>query len=215
MKTPHSFEPIEWELHRQGYKTILSLDEAGRGPLAGPVTIGGVIFLQKQFPIPPDHPIQGINDSKKLSEKRRESFKGIIRDFAAFYGVIHINNRLIDRHGINPATRYGVERMIDRARIAGFTPDMVIMDGNYNFARSILDSHGVPFQTYVKGDSRSISIAAASILAKVSRDHRMVAFDSLFPGYGLAGHKGYGTKAHREAIQKIGPAPIHRRSYSW
>ena len=176
---------------------IAGVDEVGRGPLAGPVVAGAVI-------LPADHEILRLNDSKKLSEKRREEMNEIIRAEAVSVGIGEVPQERIDEINILQAT---YEAM--RLALAQLDPpaDLILAD-----AVTIPDIT-TPQQAIVKGDAKSASIAAASIVAKVYRDHLMMAWDERYPLYGFASHKGYGTKAHIEAIRTYGPCPLHRRSF--
>lgn len=174
------------------------VDEAGRGPLCGPVCCAAVM-------LDPADPIEGVNDSKKLSEKKREAlYEQIIRRAAA-YNVVMIGPEEIDRLNILEATMEGM-----RQAVAGLSPPpaFALIDGNRCPAGLAL-----PAMSLVKGDGLSASIAAASILAKVSRDRYMVEMDGKYPGYGFAKHKGYGTKAHYAALDELGPCAIHRKSF--
>lgn len=176
---------------------IAGVDEAGRGPLAGPVYAAAVI-------LPDDVIIEGINDSKKLSEKKREELFEVIRERALCYAVCAVDEKRIDEINILQAT---YEAM--RGAVCGLSikPDYVLVDGNRD------PELGIPCETVVKGDSKSMSIAAASILAKVSRDRYISNMAEKYPGYGFEKHKGYGTKAHYEAIEKLGVCEIHRRTF--
>ena len=176
---------------------ICGIDEAGRGPLAGPVAAGAVI-------LPKDCTLLYLNDSKKLSEKRREELFVQIKEQAVAWCVGIVGPERIDEINILQAT---YEAMRQAVAGLGVKPDLLLND-----AVEIpgLDIMQVPI---IKGDAKSVSIAAASILAKVTRDHMMVEYDQLFPDYGFAKHKGYGTAAHIQAIQELGPCPIHRRSF--
>ena len=176
---------------------ICGIDEAGRGPLAGPVAAGAVI-------LPKDCTLLYLNDSKKLSEKRREELFVQIKEQAVAWCVGIVGPERIDEINILQAT---YETMRQAVAGLGVKPDLL-----FNDAVEIpgVDIMQVPI---IKGDAKSVSIAAASILAKVTRDHMMVEYDQLFPDYGFAKHKGYGTAAHIQAIQELGPCPIHRRSF--
>ncbi len=176
---------------------IAGVDEVGRGPLAGPVVAGAVI-------LPADHEILGLNDSKKLSEKRRTEMDRIIREQAVAIGLGVVSQERIDEINILQAT---YEAM--RLAIADLAtePDLLLVD-----AVTIPDI-AIRQNPIVKGDAKSASIAAASIVAKVFRDNLMVEYDAQFPGYDLASNKGYGTKKHIEAIRSLGPTPLHRRSF--
>lgn len=176
---------------------VAGVDEAGRGPLAGPVFAAAVI-------LPDDIIIKGINDSKKLSEKKREKLFDEICEAAEAYAVFWVDEKRIDEINILQAT---FEAM--RGAVSGLskTPSYVLVDGNQNPGLSI------PNETVVKGDSKSMAIAAASILAKVSRDRYITNISAEYPEYGFEKHKGYGTKAHYEAIEKYGICPIHRKTF--
>ena len=177
---------------------VAGVDEAGRGPLAGPVTAAAVILdLQR--------PISGLADSKALNEARREGLNEAIRDRALAFAVIFAEVDEIDRLNILGATLAAMARAVQSLDP---TPGLALVDGN---RPPIL---GCPVHTVVKGDARVACISAASILAKVARDERMRALDLRYPGYGFAGHKGYPTRAHREALQALGPTPEHRQSFA-
>lgn len=187
----------EFDLSAKKGPYIAGVDEAGRGPLAGPVYAAAVI-------LPDDVIIEGINDSKKLSEKKREELFEVIKEKALSYAVCPINEKRIDEINILQATYEAMRGAVNGLEIK---PDYVLVDGNRDPG---LD---VPCETVVKGDSKSMSIAAASILAKVSRDRYISEMAEKYPGYGFEKHKGYGTKAHYEAIQKLGVCEIHRRTF--
>lgn len=181
----------------RGAKVVCGIDEAGRGPLAGPVFASAVIL--------PEHcEIEGLNDSKKLSPKKREALFPVIEERAVSYGIGFATEREIDEINILQATFLAMERAFDELRKR---PDLALVDGN----RAPL--LGVPVQTIVKGDALSASIAAASILAKVSRDRLMRQIDSIYPEYGFAKHKGYGTAQHVAMLRKYGPCPVHRKTF--
>jgi len=188
---------IETELYTQGYCNIAGVDEAGRGPLAGDVYAAAVI-------LPPGLLIDGINDSKKLSEKKREQLYDVVCDNAIAYCVASVSAQEIDEINILEATFLAM-----RKAVAGLSipPDFVLIDGNR--IKGIDTAH----RTVVKGDSLSASIAAASILAKVSRDRYMAAQAELYPQYRFEAHKAYGTKEHMALIAEHGPSPIHRRTF--
>lgn len=188
---------IECEKREQGYKYIAGVDEAGRGPLAGPVYAAAVI-------LPDDAFIEGINDSKKLTEKRREELYDIICEKAIAYNICSVDEKRIDEINILNAT---FEAMNGAVAGLGVTPGYVLIDGNR------ISGMTLPHETVVKGDAKSASIAAASILAKVSRDRFICKMTEIYPEYGFEKHKGYGTAAHNEAILKYGPCPIHRRTF--
>jgi ribonuclease HII len=188
---------LERRLHRRGIHRIAGVDEAGRGPLAGPVVAAAVVF-------PPDADIPGVNDSKVLSPERREELYHRIRETAEDVSVAQADAAEIDRLNILEATYLAMRRALDGLMVA---PDRVLVDGK-----------GVPGGPYpelalVDGDATSFSIAAASIVAKVTRDRQMVEMDAKFPGYGFARHKGYGSPDHLKAIAELGPCAIHRRSF--
>ena len=179
------------------YRCICGIDEAGRGPLAGPVYAAAVI-------LPNDIIIKGINDSKKLSEKKREELFEKITEKAIAYNIFSVDEKRIDEINILNATYEAMNGAVNGLSTA---PDFVLIDGNR------ISGMEIPHETVVKGDSKSISIAAASILAKVSRDRFICQMAEKYPEYGFEKHKGYGTKAHNEAILKYGPCPIHRRTF--
>ena len=188
---------IEDECRAQGYTVICGVDEAGRGPLAGPVCAAAVIL--------PDHlELPGLNDSKKLSDKKRRELFPLIKEQAIAYGIGLASEQEIDEINILQATFLAMERAI--AQLEG-KADLALIDGNR------AKDFGLPVKTVVKGDSLSASIAAASILAKVTRDDMMEAYAGEYPGYGFEIHKGYGTKAHYAALTEKGPSPIHRMTF--
>ena len=188
---------IETELHAKGYKFVAGVDEAGRGPLAGPVCAAAVI-------LPEGVSIEGINDSKKLSEKKREKLFDAIIDTALAYSIQFVEPNVIDDINIRQATSLAMHNAVDGLQQKA---DYVIIDGNDRIA------YDIPYEYVIKGDAKSQSIAAASILAKVSRDRLMVELDEKYPQYGFAKHKGYGTKDHMESIQKYGVSEVHRKSF--
>lgn len=190
-----------WEIEdgffEEGMQTICGVDEAGRGPLAGPVCAAAVI-------LPPHLQIPGLTDSKKLTDKKRRELFPIIQEQAVAYGIGFASEKEIDEVNILQATFLAMERALSGL---GIKPDLVLIDGNRE------KDFGLPVKTVVKGDSLSANIAAASILAKVSRDDVMLQMEEAYPGYGFAIHKGYGTKAHYEALRTRGPCPIHRTTF--
>ena len=189
---------IEKQLYPQGFKTIIGIDEAGRGPLAGPV-VACALFAPESLLIP------GINDSKKLTEKKREELFSILTTHPEIdYSVGIVSHEVIDQLNILQATFLAFTKGIEGLTVR---PEVLLFDGPH-FPKVLIPSYGI-----IKGDSKSQLIGAASIIAKVTRDRMMIEMDKLYPGYGFAGHKGYGTKIHREAIQKLGPCPIHRKSF--
>lgn len=184
-------------LASQGYTAVCGIDEAGRGPLAGPVFAAAVI-------LPPGLEDLGINDSKKLSEKKREILFDIIKEKAVAYSVSSASEKEIDELNILNATFLAMRRALDGLSVK---PDYALVDGNR------YPNTGVKELCIVKGDSKSISIAAASILAKVSRDRFLLQLDKEYPQYQFAKHKGYPTALHYELIRKYGISPVHRRSF--
>lgn len=187
----------EHACYDEGFSRICGVDEAGRGPLAGPVCAAAVI-------LPRDLEIEGLNDSKKLTEKRREALYDIIVKEAVAYGIAFATEQEIDEINILQATFLAMRRAIGELSVR---PDVVLVDGNRE------PESDIPVKTIVKGDSLSANIAAASILAKVTRDRFMLEQDRLYPEYGFALHKGYGTKAHYAALTEHGVCPIHRRTF--
>lgn len=186
-----------YEYEYAGYTYICGIDEVGRGPLAGPVVAGAVI-------LPKDCDILYLNDSKQLSEKKREELYDIIMEKAVATGLGYVAPERIDEINILQATYEAMRQAINSLQVK---PNLLLND-----AVTIpgVDIRQIPI---IKGDAKSISIAAASIMAKVTRDRLMVQYDEIFPEYGFAGNKGYGSQAHIEAIKKYGPTPIHRRSF--
>ncbi len=187
----------EYERAHEDCVLICGIDEAGRGPLAGPVAAGAVI-------LPRDCRILYLNDSKKLSEKRREELFEEIKEKAAAWSVGIVGPDRIDEINILQATYQAMREAIAGL---GVKPDLLLNDA------VTIPEVEIPQVPIIKGDAKSVSIAAASILAKVTRDHMMIEYDSIFPGYGFAKHKGYGTAAHIQAIRELGPCPIHRRTF--
>ena len=190
---------MEKELYQKGFQTIAGIDEAGRGPLAGPVVVAGVIM-------PKDSMIEGVNDSKKVSEKKREKLYDLILEEAISYSVAVIGQDCIDDINILNATKQGVSTVVEELDVR---PDLILVD-----ALTHIDTKGIPYDSIIKGDAKCYCIAAASILAKVTRDRIMRQWDEIYPQYGFAKHKGYGTAAHIEAIKEYGLCPIHRRSFT-
>ncbi len=188
---------IEQELHSRGIGIICGVDEAGRGPLAGPVCAAAVI-------LPDGLVIPGLDDSKKLSDKRRRELFPIIKEQAIAYGIGLASREEIDEINILQATFLAMGRALSRLSVK---PDFALIDGNRE------KDFGLPVMTVVKGDSRSANIAAASILAKVTRDDLMDELAKEYPQYGFEIHKGYGTKAHYEALRTYGASPIHRVTF--
>lgn len=189
---------IENDIQKCGYRLIAGVDEAGRGPLAGPVMAAACI-LPKDFDLP------GLNDSKKLTEKRREYLFSKIEDQAIAFSLGSATASEIDKLNILQATKMAMKRAINNLEV---TPDYVLIDGRDRLDITLIH------RTIVGGDGLSASIAAASILAKVTRDKLMTEMHEIYPEYSFDHHKGYGTKLHLEAIHRFGPCPIHRQSFS-
>ncbi len=187
----------EVQAFAHGYHWVGGMDEAGRGPLAGPVVAAAVI-------LDPEQPVYGVNDSKKLSEKRRAVLKPLIEAQAISFGIGIVDERTIDRINILEATKEAMQKAVAALDPA---PELLLIDA------LTIPQIRIPQQGIIKGDAKSVSIAAASILAKETRDAIMRAYDEIYPQYGFAKHKGYGTKEHIEAIRAYGPCPIHRRSF--
>lgn len=196
MKTEVDMFAYERSLRERGAWLIGGMDEAGRGPLAGPVVAAAVIM-------PSDDPIEGVNDSKQLSEKKRERLYDEIIARAIDYKISAVSEKVIDEINILNATKRAMAECVEGFAIS---PHVVLVD-------AVKLSLEVPTVSIIKGDALSYSIAAASILAKVYRDRLMLAYDEQYPEYGFARHKGYGTKEHIEALRKYGPCPIHRHSF--
>jgi ribonuclease HII len=188
---------IETNTFNLGYNLIAGLDEAGRGPLAGPVVAAAVI-------LPKGEMIVGVNDSKKISEKKREQLFIKIQEKALAIGVGIVDNETIDKINIFNATKLAMKQAINSLKVK---PDFLLID-----ALEIADIH-IKQKSIIKGDSKSISIAAASIIAKVTRDSLVKDYEKEYPGYNFSKHKGYGTKEHYEAIEKYGITPLHRKSF--
>ena len=188
---------FEDRLRAEGFRCICGVDEAGRGPLAGPVCAAAVI-------LPSHAELPGLNDSKKLTDKRRRELYPMIKEQAIAYGIGFASHEEIDEINILQATYLAMERAIAQLKTV---PDFALIDGNR------AKDFGLPVETVVKGDSLSASIAAASVLAKVARDDWMLEQAEQYAVYGFDVHKGYGTKAHYEALRAHGPSPIHRMSF--
>ena len=190
----HSFEKKYWQ---SGVQYIAGVDEAGRGPLAGPVVASAVIFEKGIL-------IEGVNDSKKLTEKKREELFHYIHEQAVAVGIGIVSHEVIDRINILQASFLAMNKAIETLKIK---PQQLLVDGNF------FRHENYPVENIIRGDALSHSIAAASIIAKVTRDSLMRELHEQYPQYGFAKHKGYGTKAHIEAIRIHGYSPIHRRSF--
>lgn len=201
-------QKIERSLYEKGIKSICGIDEAGRGPLAGPVVVASVIM-------PQDSMIEGVNDSKKVSEKKREMLYEKIIEEAVAYGVGIIGQEEIDKINILNATKEGLTTCIKeleqdlKKKKRGFEkPDIILVD-----ALTKIDTDGISYQSIIKGDAKSYSIAAASIIAKVTRDRIMRQWAEVYPEYGFEKHKGYGTAVHIAALKEYGACPLHRKTF--
>ena len=188
---------IEQELHERGYKYVCGIDEAGRGPLCGPVFAAACILPDGLY-------IEGLNDSKKLTEKKREKLFDIIKEEAIAYCIASASVEEIDELNILEADLLAMRRAIDGLSVKA---DFAIIDGN------VARDFQIPAAPVIKGDATSMSIAAASVLAKVARDRICIDLDREYPQYGIAKHKGYGTKAHMDALREHGSSPIHRKKF--
>lgn len=184
----------ENEARGAGYSRILGVDEAGRGPMAGPLVVGGVIF-------PEDFYDERINDSKKLTEKKREALYDLIIENALAYRIEVLSVEEVDTLNVYEASRTGMKRIVE-----SLEPDFTLSDA--------MPLGDIPHLSIIKGDAKSLSIGAASILAKVTRDRIMKEYGKQYPEYGFEKHKGYVTKAHKEALEKYGVIPIHRKSFA-
>jgi len=195
-------EQTNWHRHEslargRGFSRVCGIDEAGRGPLAGPVCAAAVVLPEGLL-------IPGLNDSKKLSEKKREQLFGIITEQALDYSIAFASAAEIDEINVLQATFLAMRRAVSGLREP---PDFALVDGNLD------PKLGLMTECIIGGDGKSASIAAASVLAKVSRDRLMLELDAQYPGYGFVRHKGYGTKAHYAALEALGLCPEHRRSF--
>ena len=188
----------EVKLYENNIEYICGIDEAGRGPLAGPVVVGAVILPKDSF-------IEGVNDSKKISEKKREKIYEQIIDEAISYSVGIVDQKTIDEINILNATKLGVKIALEGLKQK---PDVIMVDALNN-----MDTLGIPYISVVKGDAKNYSIAAASIIAKVTRDRIMKEWDEIYPIYGFSKHKGYGTAEHIRIIKENGPCILHRKSF--
>lgn len=189
---------IENKWHEKGMKLVCGIDEAGRGPLAGPVVVAAVIMPDDSF-------IEGVNDSKKVSEKKRERLYEEITQSAIAWGVGIINQKEIDEINILNATKKGLTTALMELKEK---PDIILVD-----ALTGIDTLGIPYESIIKGDAKSYSIAAASIIAKVTRDRIMRQWNEIYPQYGFEKNKGYGTKQHIDAIKQLGICPLHRKTF--
>ena len=190
---------IEDSVYNEGFNYICGIDEAGRGPLAGPVVVASVIM-------PKDSMIEGVNDSKKISEAKREKIYDLIIERAISYGVGIISQEEIDEVNILNATKNGLTKSLEKL---DSRPDIILVD-----ALRDINTLGIPYRSVIKGDAKIYSIACASIIAKVTRDRIMKEWDKIYPQYGFASHKGYGTAKHIAAIKEYGLCPLHRCSFT-
>lgn len=188
----------EEKLYSDKIKLIAGIDEAGRGPLAGPVVVGVVIM-------PKDSMIEGVNDSKKVSEKKREKLYEQITEEAIAWSVGMADQNEIDEINILNATKLALKRALESLNTK---PDLILVDALTN-----IDTLGIPYKSIIKGDAKEYSIAAASIIAKVTRDRMMRQYGEIYPQYGFNGHKGYGTAKHIAAIKEYGPCILHRKTF--
>lgn len=188
----------ENKLYEKNIKLICGIDEAGRGPLAGPVVVGAVILPENSF-------IEGVNDSKKVSEKKREKLYEEIVKESIDYSVGIVDQKTIDEINILNATKLGVKLALEGLKQK---PEIIMVDALNN-----IDTLGIPYISVIKGDAKNYCIAAASIIAKVTRDRIMCEWDEVYPAYGFAKHKGYGTAEHIRIIKEIGPCILHRKSF--
>ena len=193
-----NLKSMEKDLYNKGFELICGIDEAGRGPLAGPVVVAGVIM-------PKDSMIEGVNDSKKVSEKKREKLYDLILEEAISYSVAVIGQEVVDEINILNATKQGVTNVVEELDVK---PDLILVD-----ALTHINTKGIPYDSIIKGDAKCYNIAAASIIAKVTRDRIMRQWDEIYPQYGFVNHKGYGTAKHIQAIKEYGPCPLHRKSF--
>lgn len=194
----NKLKEFERNLYSTGIKNIVGIDEAGRGPLAGPVVVGAVIMK-------PESLIEGVNDSKKISEKKREKLYEQIIEEAIAWSVGIVDQKEIDEINILNATKKALKMAITNLQVK---PERIVVD-----ALEHIDTCGIPYTSIIKGDAKVYSISAASIIAKVTRDRMMREYDEIYPEYGFAGHKGYGTAKHIQALKEFGPCALHRRSF--
>lgn len=194
----NKLKEFERNLYSTGIKNIVGIDEAGRGPLAGPVVVGAVIMKPESF-------IEGVNDSKKISEKKREKLYEQITEEAIAWSVGIVDQKEIDEINILNATKKALKMAIMNLKVK---PERIVVD-----ALEHIDTCGIPYTSIIKGDAKVYSISAASIIAKVTRDRMMREYDEIYPEYGFAGHKGYGTAKHIQALKEFGPCALHRRSF--
>ena len=193
-----TLKEIETKLYEEGTHYICGIDEAGRGPLAGPVVVAAVIMPKDSF-------VEGVNDSKKVSEKKREKLYEEITSTAIAWGVGIIDQKEIDDINILQSTKKALTMSLQSLAIK---PNLILVD-----ALKDIDTLGIPYQSIIKGDAKCYSIAAASIIAKVTRDRIMRQWDELYPEYGFEKNKGYGTAIHIAALKEYGPCPLHRKTF--
>jgi len=194
---------IELQCRDNGRSFIGGIDEAGRGALAGPLAVALVVYDKSLFTSPAVN-LAGINDSKKVTKQKRAGVLELVKNNALWYDCVFVSPDIIDRYNINGATEYGIQELIRRATVA---LDFIILDGSFRFSLPL------PYLSVKKGDSKSLSVASASILAKVTRDTHVAGYEHIYPGYKFGEHMGYGTLAHRQILMDRGPTPVHRRSY--
>jgi ribonuclease HII len=192
---------LENAARRGGALCIAGLDEVGRGPMFGPVVAAAVIFPERRR-------LPGLTDSKQLTEKQRNEYDAAIRDCAVAWAIAAVDVETIDRINIRRASLLAMRMAMEQLSAAELAPDYLLIDGRDTIEWPCAQ------QAVVGGDARSISIAAASVLAKVHRDRMLVELDAVYPGYGLARHKGYCSQEHLEALRRLGPTPLHRKSYA-
>ncbi|MBL8131674.1 MAG: ribonuclease HII [Anaerolineae bacterium] len=211
---------LERDLWRRGFRRVIGMDEAGRGAWAGPVIAGAVCLPPQDAPDDAAHDLRailaGVRDSKQMTARARDRLFDRITATALAWGVGSADAQEIDSLGIVPATCLAMRRSLEalRRQPPGITPDFLLMDLIRCTPFELYAGESLPYQSYVRGDSRSLSIAAASILAKVSRDRHMIEQEQRYPSYGFAAHKGYGVPSHRRAIETHGAIPLHRMSFA-
>lgn len=193
---------LEIELHRSGYKLIAGLDEAGRGAWAGPVAAGAIILPVDRFDLA--NRLDGVRDSKTLSVQKRQFWDNALKKIALSWGVGMVSALEVDTIGLIAATRLAMQRAIE---LLDLHPEYLLID------HLLLPENSLPQTALPRGDASVLSISSASILAKVARDLRMIEYEDRYPGYGFSRHKGYGTPQHRQELKRLGPSPIHRKSF--
>lgn len=204
------FEPFEVAALEEGKSFIAGIDEAGRGCFAGPLAVSMVVFPDQFFRHGIPESLETLNDSKKLSPSKREKLLPAIKREACFAETVYLSNRIIDSIGVNPSTEKAIQHLLQRMyRQHCLIPGQIFLDGNYHF--SSLSKYNI--DSVIGGDSRIFTVSAASILAKVGRDQRMLRYDRYIAGYDFGKHKGYGTALHRKNIKNLGLSTLHRKSY--